>query len=84
VVAAADLGASCGRIIAARISGDGISLNEVSRFPEQTVFRRRHVVLGHAAPAVRERGTQTPERRHTLADTNRQSVPALDPWSFNL
>jgi rhamnulokinase len=37
VVAAADLGASGGRIIAARVSGDGIALHEVSRFPNEPV-----------------------------------------------
>jgi sugar (pentulose or hexulose) kinase len=38
VVAAADLGASGGRIIAARVTGDGISLHEVSRFPNEPVL----------------------------------------------
>jgi rhamnulokinase len=37
VVAAADLGASGGRIIAARVSSDGIALHEVSRFPNEPV-----------------------------------------------
>jgi rhamnulokinase len=37
VVAAVDLGASGGRIIAARVSGDGVSLHEMSRFPNEPV-----------------------------------------------
>jgi rhamnulokinase len=38
VVAAADLGASSGRIIAARIAPDSVNLHEVSRFPNEPVF----------------------------------------------
>jgi rhamnulokinase len=38
VVAAVDLGASGGRVIAARVSGSGVELNEVSRFPNEPVF----------------------------------------------
>jgi sugar (pentulose or hexulose) kinase len=37
VVAAVDLGASGGRVIAGRVSGDGLSLHEVSRFPNEPV-----------------------------------------------
>ena len=37
MVAAVDLGASGGRIIAGRVSGDGVSLHEVSRFPNEPV-----------------------------------------------
>jgi rhamnulokinase len=38
VVAAVDLGASGGRVIAARVSGAGIELHEVSRFPNEPVL----------------------------------------------
>ena len=37
VVAGVDLGASSGRVIAARIGADGIELHEVSRFPNEPV-----------------------------------------------
>jgi sugar (pentulose or hexulose) kinase len=37
VVAAADLGASSGRVIAGQVSPDGIALHEVSRFPNEPV-----------------------------------------------
>jgi rhamnulokinase len=37
-VAGVDLGASGGRVIAARISGDGVELHEVSRFPNEPVL----------------------------------------------
>ena len=37
VVAAVDLGASGGRVIAARASGSGVHLHEVSRFPNEPV-----------------------------------------------
>ena len=37
VVAAVDLGASSGRVIAARVSADGVRLHEVSRFPNEPV-----------------------------------------------
>jgi rhamnulokinase len=37
VVAGADLGASGGRVIAARVSGAGVELHEVSRFPNEPV-----------------------------------------------
>jgi rhamnulokinase len=37
-VAAVDLGASGGRVIAARVSGTGIEVHEVSRFPNEPVF----------------------------------------------
>src|SRR5690242_19524276 len=36
-VAAVDLGASGGRVIAGRVSGDGVELHEVSRFPNEPV-----------------------------------------------
>ena len=38
VVAAVDLGASGGRVVAARVSGSGVELHEVSRFPNEPVF----------------------------------------------
>jgi sugar (pentulose or hexulose) kinase len=38
VVAGADLGASGGRVIAARVSRDGVELRAVSRFPNEPVF----------------------------------------------
>ncbi len=38
VVAAVDLGASGGRVIAGRVSGSGVRLHEVSRFPNEPVF----------------------------------------------
>jgi sugar (pentulose or hexulose) kinase len=38
VVAAVDLGASGGRVIAARVSGAGVELHEVSRFPNEPVL----------------------------------------------
>ena len=38
VVAAVDLGASGGRVIAARVSGSGVDLHEVSRFPNEPVL----------------------------------------------
>jgi sugar (pentulose or hexulose) kinase len=38
VVAAVDLGASGGRVIAARVSAAGVELHEVSRFPNEPVF----------------------------------------------
>jgi sugar (pentulose or hexulose) kinase len=38
VVAAADLGASGGRVIAGRVSGSGVELREVSRFPNEPVM----------------------------------------------
>ncbi|MGH3169048.1 MAG: rhamnulokinase [Trebonia sp.] len=37
VVAAADLGASGGRVVACRVSGSGIEMHEVSRFPNEPV-----------------------------------------------
>jgi rhamnulokinase len=37
VVAGVDLGASGGRVIAARVCGDGVELHEVSRFPNDPV-----------------------------------------------
>jgi rhamnulokinase len=37
-VAGADLGASGGRVIAARVSGDRVGLHEVSRFPNEPVL----------------------------------------------
>jgi len=37
VVAAVDLGASAGRVIAGRVSRDGVELREVSRFPNEPV-----------------------------------------------
>ncbi len=37
VVAGVDLGASGGRVIAARVSGSGVELHEVSRFPNEPV-----------------------------------------------
>ena len=37
VVAAVDLGASGGRVIAGRVAADGIALHEVSRFPNEPV-----------------------------------------------
>jgi sugar (pentulose or hexulose) kinase len=37
-VAAVDLGASGGRVIAARVDGDGVELREVSRFPNEPVL----------------------------------------------
>jgi rhamnulokinase len=37
VVAAGDLGASAGRVITGRVSGSGIELREVSRFPNKPV-----------------------------------------------
>jgi len=37
VVAAVDLGASAGRVIAARVTASGIELHEVSRFPNEPV-----------------------------------------------
>jgi rhamnulokinase len=37
-VAGVDLGASGGRVIAARVSGDGVELHEVSRFPSEPVL----------------------------------------------
>ena len=37
VVAAVDLGASGGRVIAGRVSGSGVELHEVSRFPNEPV-----------------------------------------------
>lgn len=37
VVAAVDLGASAGRVIAARLASSGIELHEVSRFPNEAV-----------------------------------------------
>ncbi len=36
-VASVDLGASGGRVIAARVSADGVELHEVSRFPNEPV-----------------------------------------------
>jgi rhamnulokinase len=39
-VAGVDLGASGGRVIAARVSGDGVTLREVSRFPNDPVLVR--------------------------------------------
>jgi rhamnulokinase len=38
VVAAADLGASGGRVIAARVSDSGVEMDEVSRFPNEPVL----------------------------------------------
>ena len=38
VMAAVDLGASGGRVIAARVSGSGAELHEVSRFPNEPVL----------------------------------------------
>ena len=38
VVAGVDLGASGGRVIAARVAGDGVELHEVSRFPNEPVL----------------------------------------------
>ena len=38
VVAGVDLGASGGRVLAARVSPDGVSLHEVSRFPNEPVL----------------------------------------------
>jgi sugar (pentulose or hexulose) kinase len=38
VVAAVDLGASGGRVVAARVSGAGVELHEVSRFPNEPVL----------------------------------------------
>jgi rhamnulokinase len=38
VVAAVDIGASGGRVIAARVSGSGVELHEVSRFPNEPVL----------------------------------------------
>src|ERR1700689_3748284 len=38
VVAAVDLGASGGRVIAGRVSGSGVELHEVSRFPNEPVL----------------------------------------------
>jgi rhamnulokinase len=38
VVAGVDLGASSGRVIAARVAADGIELHEVSRFPNEPVL----------------------------------------------
>ena len=38
IVAGVDLGASSGRVIAARIAADGIELHEVSRFPNEPVL----------------------------------------------
>jgi sugar (pentulose or hexulose) kinase len=38
VVAAVDLGASGGRVIAGRVSGSGVELREVSRFPNEPVM----------------------------------------------
>jgi rhamnulokinase len=38
VVAAVDLGASGGRVIAGRVSGDGVELHEVTRFPNEPVY----------------------------------------------
>ena len=38
VVAAVDLGASGGRVIAARVSGSAVELHEVARFPNEPVF----------------------------------------------
>jgi rhamnulokinase len=38
VVAAVDLGASGGRVIAGRVSGDGVALHEVTRFPNEPVY----------------------------------------------
>lgn len=40
VVAGVDLGASGGRVIAARVCGDGVELREVSRFPNEPVHVR--------------------------------------------
>jgi len=37
-VAGVDLGASSGRVIAARVSADGVELHEVSRFPNEPVL----------------------------------------------
>ena len=37
-VAGVDLGASGGRVIAARVDGDGVKLHEVSRFPNEPVL----------------------------------------------
>ena len=37
VVAGVDLGASGGRVIAARVSGSGVEAHEVSRFPNEPV-----------------------------------------------
>ena len=37
-VAGVDLGASGGRVIAAKVSGDGVELHEVSRFPNEPVL----------------------------------------------
>ena len=37
VVAAVDLGASGGRVIAGQVSRDGVELHEVSRFPNEPV-----------------------------------------------
>ena len=37
-VAGVDLGASSGRVIAARIARDGVELHEVSRFPNEPVL----------------------------------------------
>jgi len=36
-VAAVDLGASSGRVMAGRVSGDGVTLHEVHRFPNEPV-----------------------------------------------
>jgi rhamnulokinase len=41
VVAAVDLGASGGRVIAGRVSGSGVELHEVSRFPNEPVLAGR-------------------------------------------
>ena len=38
IVAGVDLGASSGRVIAARVSKDGVELHEVSRFPNEPVL----------------------------------------------
>jgi rhamnulokinase len=38
VVAGVDLGASGGRVLAARVSAEGVSLHEVSRFPNEPVL----------------------------------------------
>ena len=38
VVAGVDLGASGGRVTAARVSPDGVELHEVSRFPNEPVL----------------------------------------------
>jgi rhamnulokinase len=63
VVAGVDLGASGGRVIAARVDGDGVKLDEVSRFPNEPVLvggtlhwdilrLHAHVVAGLQAAAA--------------------------------